>query len=101
MSAAHIMLKALDIITVAVPPALPAAMSVGIVYALQRLKKRHIYCINPSRYMYINSQLLSLFMILCYERLVQRETSTNSTMKLKQFVIQLLSVEYNVVTLVK
>lgn len=50
MSAGHILLKALDIITIAVPPALPAAMSVGIVYALQRLKKRQIYCINPSRY---------------------------------------------------
>ena len=50
MSVGHIMLKALDIITVAVPPALPAAMSVGTVYALQRLKKQQIYCINPSRY---------------------------------------------------
>jgi len=50
MSAGHILLKALDIITIAVPPALPTAMSVGIVYALQRLKKRQIYCINPSRY---------------------------------------------------
>ncbi|XP_078374483.1 polyamine-transporting ATPase 13A3-like isoform X2 [Oculina patagonica] len=49
MSAGQILLKALDIITVAVPPALPAAMSVGIVYALQRLKKKHIFCINPSR----------------------------------------------------
>jgi len=50
MSVGKIMLQALDIITVAVPPALPAAMSVGIVYALQRLKKRQIYCIDPPRY---------------------------------------------------
>ncbi|KAK2552730.1 Polyamine-transporting ATPase 13A3 [Acropora cervicornis] len=48
-SAGRIILNALDIITVAVPPALPAAMSVGTVYALQRLKKQQIYCINPSR----------------------------------------------------
>ena len=41
--------KALDVITIAVPPALPAAMSVGTVYALQRLKKEQIYCISPSR----------------------------------------------------
>ena len=41
--------KALDVITIAVPPALPAAMSVGTVYALQRLKKEKIYCISPSR----------------------------------------------------
>ncbi|XP_022780127.1 probable cation-transporting ATPase 13A3 isoform X4 [Stylophora pistillata] len=49
MSVGKIVLKSLDVITIAVPPALPAAMSVGIVYALQRLKKKQIYCINPSR----------------------------------------------------
>ncbi|XP_066922539.1 polyamine-transporting ATPase 13A3-like isoform X1 [Clytia hemisphaerica] len=41
--------KALDVITIAVPPALPAAMSVGTVYALHRLKKKDIFCISPSR----------------------------------------------------
>ncbi|XP_032238659.2 polyamine-transporting ATPase 13A3 isoform X2 [Nematostella vectensis] len=41
--------KSLDVITIAVPPALPAAMSIGMVYALQRLKKQYIYCIQPSR----------------------------------------------------
>ena len=41
---------ALDVVTIAVPPALPAAMSVGTVYAIQRLKKHAIYCISPSRY---------------------------------------------------
>lgn len=54
MSVGQILLKALDIITVAVPPALPAAMSVGIVYALQRLKKKEIFCINPSKYILRN-----------------------------------------------
>ncbi|RMX43708.1 hypothetical protein pdam_00006345 [Pocillopora damicornis] len=49
MSVGKILVRSLDIITIAVPPALPAAMSVGIVYALQRLKKKQIYCINPSR----------------------------------------------------
>lgn len=38
--------KALDVITIAVPPALPAAMTVGKVYALNRLKKIQVYCIN-------------------------------------------------------
>ena len=46
---AQMVKKALDVITIAVPPALPAAMSVGTVYALQRLKKERIYCISPSR----------------------------------------------------
>ena len=44
-----IVLKSLDIFTIAVPPALPAAMSVGTVYALQRLKKQGIFCISPLR----------------------------------------------------
>ena len=32
-----------------VPPALPAAMTVGTVYAQSRLKKKQIFCISPPR----------------------------------------------------
>lgn len=42
-----IILHALDIITIAVPPALPAALTVGIVFAQRRLKSHEIYCISP------------------------------------------------------
>ncbi|XP_037925344.1 probable cation-transporting ATPase 13A3 isoform X2 [Hermetia illucens] len=45
--ATKIAIEALDLITIAVPPALPAAMSVGRFYALKRLKKQNIYCIAP------------------------------------------------------
>ncbi|KAL3271527.1 hypothetical protein HHI36_022004 [Cryptolaemus montrouzieri] len=41
-----IIIKALDLITIAIPPALPAAMTVGKLYALDRLRKKNIYCIN-------------------------------------------------------
>ena len=41
--------KSLDLITVCVPPALPAAMSCGIVFAINRLKKSQIFCISPPR----------------------------------------------------
>ena len=41
--------RALDLITVTVPPALPAAMSCGIVFAINRLKKAEIFCISPPR----------------------------------------------------
>ena len=41
--------RCLDLITVAVPPALPAAMSCGIVFAIGRLKKQSIFCISPPR----------------------------------------------------
>jgi P-type E1-E2 ATPase len=39
----------LDLITIAVPPSLPAAMTVGTAFALARLKKQEIFCISPPR----------------------------------------------------
>nr|CAD7459795.1 unnamed protein product [Timema tahoe] len=44
-----ILLRTLDIVTIVVPPALPAAMTVGTVYSLNRLKKLKIYCISPPK----------------------------------------------------
>ncbi|XP_077998098.1 polyamine-transporting ATPase 13A3-like isoform X2 [Glandiceps talaboti] len=44
-----IVIKGLDIFTIAVPPALPAALTIGMVYAQGRLKKLGIYCISPQR----------------------------------------------------
>uniref|UniRef100_A0A8C5SV30 Cation-transporting ATPase n=1 Tax=Laticauda laticaudata TaxID=8630 RepID=A0A8C5SV30_LATLA len=41
--------KALDVITIAVPPALPAALTTGIIYTQRRLKKKGIFCISPQR----------------------------------------------------
>jgi cation-transporting ATPase 13A2 len=32
-----------------VPPALPAAMTVGTVFAINRLKNKKIFCISPPR----------------------------------------------------
>lgn len=43
----HITLEALDLITIVVPPALPAAMTVGRLVAQRRLEKKKIYCISP------------------------------------------------------
>uniref|UniRef100_A0A8C8RTU3 ATPase cation transporting 13A2 n=1 Tax=Pelusios castaneus TaxID=367368 RepID=A0A8C8RTU3_9SAUR len=45
----QIIIRALDVITVIVPPALPAAMTVGTIYAQNRLKKQGIFCISPPR----------------------------------------------------
>ena len=44
-----IIMKALDLITVVVPPALPATMSLATAFALSRLKSKSIYCISPPR----------------------------------------------------
>ncbi|KAJ2855263.1 hypothetical protein J3B02_002262 [Coemansia erecta] len=49
LSANVIAIRALDLVTVVVPPALPATMSIGVSFALSRLRKSHIYCISPTR----------------------------------------------------
>ncbi|KAA1476776.1 P-type ATPase [Dentipellis sp. KUC8613] len=44
-----IVLRALDLITVVVPPALPATLSIGTSFALARLRRAGVFCIAPSR----------------------------------------------------
>jgi cation-transporting ATPase 13A3/4/5 len=41
--------RSLDLITITVPPALPAAMTAGTAFAISRLKRRKIFCISPPR----------------------------------------------------
>ncbi|CAF0715730.1 unnamed protein product [Brachionus calyciflorus] len=45
--AVDIIKRSLDIITIAVPPALPGALTAGLIYAQNRLRKQKIYCISP------------------------------------------------------
>ncbi|RDD38190.1 putative cation-transporting ATPase 13A3 [Trichoplax sp. H2] len=45
----NIVLRTIDIITIAIPPQLPIALSIGVSFALNRLRKAGIFCINPSR----------------------------------------------------
>lgn len=42
-----IIVRALDIITIIVPPALPLALTSGQVYSQARLKAKNIFCISP------------------------------------------------------
>ncbi|KAI0063606.1 P-type ATPase [Artomyces pyxidatus] len=44
-----ILIRALDLITVVVPPALPATLSIGTSFALSRLRGSGIFCISPNR----------------------------------------------------
>lgn len=44
-----IVLRALDLITIVVPPALPATLTIGTNISLSRLKKKNIFCISPNR----------------------------------------------------
>ena len=41
--------RSLDLLTICVPPALPAAVTCGVVFAIRRLKKEKIFCISPNR----------------------------------------------------
>ncbi|KAJ2801014.1 hypothetical protein H4R20_003839 [Coemansia guatemalensis] len=63
VSTGEIVKKALDLITVAVPPALPAAMTIGMVFAAKRLRKAGIFCISPSR---IN--VASKIAVMCFDK---------------------------------
>ncbi|XP_038629076.1 cation-transporting ATPase 13A2 isoform X2 [Scyliorhinus canicula] len=49
VSVGRLVKRVLDIITIVIPPALPAAMTVGTIYAQNRLKKYGIFCISPPR----------------------------------------------------
>jgi len=44
-----IIIRALDLITIVVPPALPATLTIGTNFALSRLKKQSIFCISPQK----------------------------------------------------
>lgn len=44
-----IVIRALDLITIVVPPALPATLTIGTNFALSRLKAKQIFCISPQR----------------------------------------------------
>ncbi|KAJ3386118.1 hypothetical protein HDU92_002678 [Lobulomyces angularis] len=45
----EILVQSFDLITIAVPPALPLVLTVGIGFSLTRLKKKKIFCIDPER----------------------------------------------------
>ncbi|XP_056128986.1 cation-transporting ATPase 13A2 isoform X2 [Lampris incognitus] len=45
----ELVIRALDIVTIVVPPALPAAITTGSIYAQRRLKSKGVFCISPPR----------------------------------------------------
>ena len=42
-------MSSLDLVTIAVPPALPLILTVGIGFAMTRLEAADIFCINSQR----------------------------------------------------
>ena len=55
--------RGLDVITITVPPTLPISMIIGIVYAVDKLKKKEIYSISPNQI--IEGGLL---VIMCFDK---------------------------------
>ncbi|KAJ3314645.1 hypothetical protein HDV04_005651 [Boothiomyces sp. JEL0838] len=49
MNAFDALIASVDLITIAVPPALPLILTVGIGISVQRLAKLRIFCIDPAR----------------------------------------------------
>ncbi|XP_066913199.1 polyamine-transporting ATPase 13A3-like [Clytia hemisphaerica] len=45
----ELVVNSLDVITIIVPPGLPACLSVGIIFALNKLKAHDIFCIDSQR----------------------------------------------------
>uniref|UniRef100_A0A673BBF9 ATPase cation transporting 13A2 n=1 Tax=Sphaeramia orbicularis TaxID=375764 RepID=A0A673BBF9_9TELE len=63
-----LVVRSLDIVTIVVPPALPAALTTGTIYAQRRLKKLGVFCISPPR---INiSGKVSVF---CFDKVKETE----------------------------
>lgn len=44
-----IFIKFLDLIVITVPPALPVSMAFGVIYAIEKLKDKSIFCIEESK----------------------------------------------------
>ncbi|TKY89717.1 hypothetical protein EX895_001502 [Sporisorium graminicola] len=49
VSSEEIALRSLDVLTIAVPPALPATLSICITFSIARLKRSQIFCLSPQR----------------------------------------------------
>ncbi|KAK0663981.1 putative type V cation-transporting ATPase [Cercophora samala] len=49
LRAHEIIIRALDLITIVIPPALPATLTIGTTFAVRRLKRQNIFCTSPQR----------------------------------------------------
>uniref|UniRef100_A0A8C2S150 ATPase cation transporting 13A2 n=1 Tax=Capra hircus TaxID=9925 RepID=A0A8C2S150_CAPHI len=70
----EIVIRALDVVTVAVPPALPAAMTMCVLYAQSRLESQGVFCIHPQR---IN--LGGKLRLVCFDKVLEEGPITDST----------------------
>jgi cation-transporting ATPase 13A3/4/5 len=74
----ELLFRAVDLITTVVPPGLPAAMTVGTIYAVKRLKQHKICCTSPPR---VN--VSGKIKLVCFDK---TGTLTEDNMKMKVVV---------------
>ncbi|XP_038516110.1 polyamine-transporting ATPase 13A2 isoform X5 [Canis lupus familiaris] len=72
----EIVIRALDLVTVVVPPALPAAMTVCTLYAQSRLRSQGIFCIHPLR---IN--LGGKLQLVCFDKVLEEGPAADSAFR--------------------
>lgn len=65
----ELIIRTLDVVTIVVPAALPAAITTGTIYAQSRLKSNGIFCISPPR---IN--ICGKVSVFCFDK-VRRKSS--------------------------
>ena len=71
--------RGLDLITITVPPTLPISMTIGIIYAIKKLKNKDIFTISPNQI--IEGGLLDT---MCFDK---TGTLTNDSMDFKSLVL--------------
>ncbi|XP_040613462.1 polyamine-transporting ATPase 13A2 isoform X4 [Mesocricetus auratus] len=69
----EIVIRALDLVTVVVPPALPAAMTVCTLYAQSRLRTQGIFCIHPLR-INVGGKLR----LVCFDKVLEEGPAADS-----------------------
>ncbi|XP_063144152.1 polyamine-transporting ATPase 13A2 isoform X9 [Rattus norvegicus] len=78
----EIVIRALDLVTVVVPPALPAAMTVCTLYAQSRLRTQGIFCIHPLR---IN--LGGKLRLVCFDKVLEEGSAAGSAPETQVLVV--------------
>ncbi|KAJ1562013.1 hypothetical protein HK096_002457 [Nowakowskiella sp. JEL0078] len=58
-----VIIRALDLVTIVVPPALPATLLIGTSFAIERLRLKDIFCVSPQR---VN--ICGTLNVLCFDK---------------------------------
>lgn len=72
----ELIIRTLDVVTIVVPAALPAAITTGTIYAQSRLKSNGIFCISPPR---IN--ICGKVSVFCFDKVRRKSSAWSRSFK--------------------